>query len=360
VKRKVALSIDQLYRAQPGGIGTYIRGLVSGFAELASSDVELAGLGPRGARPEAVNQLGIEVLSSPLPSALLSRVWSLWPLGVPRDANVVHATSMAGPFAGGASNALHSTMIHDLLWRDVPTLTTTSGAEFHEARLQLLLRRKDVRIFVTSQSLKNRLLTEGFSADRLRVAPLGVDDDTVEPASPEELRDLLHGVGVTGPFTLHCGTREPRKNIERLIKAHSMALQSAPELGPLVLVGPQGWGDVDTSGAVVLGAVARPVVKALYRDATVVAFVPIAEGWGLPAVEALHAGARVVVSSTTPSVEGNSSVVLVNPFEVEDIARGLCDALQLGTSEEDRTQRRLSVSSLTWQACAVAHSEGWK
>jgi len=40
-------------------------------------------------------------------------------------------------------------------------------------------------------------------------------------------------------------------------------------------------------------------LKGLYRDATVFAYVAVAEGWGLPPVEALHAGTRVVASTTT-------------------------------------------------------------
>jgi len=55
---------------------------------------------------------------------LLSRLWPIWPLGVPKESNVVHATSMAGPFAGGAADAVHSIAMHDLLWRDEPGIST--------------------------------------------------------------------------------------------------------------------------------------------------------------------------------------------------------------------------------------------
>jgi len=360
MKRKVALSLDQLYRPQPGGIGTYIRGLVSGLQALSVPDLALVGMGPRGASEEVERDLHLPVDAAPVPLALLSRLWSRWPLGVPSDAQVVHATSMAGPFAGGAKGAMHSAMIHDVLWREVGDLTTKAGAAFHEARLQLLRERDDIRIFVTSTSLKQKLTSDGFSPERVWVAPLGVDDDQVVPASSTDVAALLGAHGVTGPYTLHVGTREPRKNIARLVEAHQEALRQAPELGPLVLIGPEGWGSVATGDAVVLGAVARPLLQALYRDASVVAFVPLAEGWGLPAVEALHVGTRVVASTTTPSVEENETVVRVNPLDVASIAEGLVRAVQESDDAAERQRRQDSVRSLTWRACAEAHLEGWQ
>ena len=113
------------------------------------------------------------------------------------------------------------------------------------------------------------------------------------PHRETSVHELLAAHGVHGPFTLYAGTIESRKNLERLIEAHRVASSKIPDLGTLVLVGPRGWGDVSTGSATVLGLVAREMLLGLYRDATVFAYVPLAEGWGLPPVEALqyrHAG----------------------------------------------------------------------
>jgi glycosyltransferase involved in cell wall biosynthesis len=359
MRRTITISVDQLYRRQPGGIGTYVRGLAQGLASL-DEPIDLVGLGPRGDVPAEVTSLPLRLRPAPLPLNVLTRVWLLLALGVPRDSAVVHATSMAGPFGGGATNAIHSVALHDLMWRDEPAASTRAGIKFHEERLQLIIRREDLRVLTTSPGLGERLTSLGVADSRIRMVRLGVDDATQGASQPETVRELLEAHGVNGPFTLYAGTREPRKNLERLIEAHRTARARNAELGPLVLVGPPGWGDVGTSDAVVLGMVERATLLGLYRDATVLAYVPRAEGWGLPPVEALHAGTRVVASSTTPSVLGNDTVVRVDPLDVASIARGLLDALGQETDQKAIEARRASVAALTWRNAALDHLAGWQ
>lgn len=355
--RRIVLSVDQLYRPQPGGIGSYVRGLVEGLLSVGEG-LEILGVGPRS-RPPAVRQLGIEVLTTPLSLRLLTQLWPRYPFGVPRDADVVHATSVAGPFGGGTKRAVHTVTMHDLLWRDEPESSTPNGIRFHESRLQFLLRSEQLRIITTSPRLGVRLFQIGIDPDRIRFARLGADDATVAAADPERVRGLLASHGVTGPFTFYAGTREPRKNVERLVRAHRDARQVSPELGPLVLAGPPGWGHVDTADAVVLGLVDRSLLLGLYRDATVCAYVPRAEGWGLPPVEALHAGSRVVASMNCPSIDGNGEVVLVDPMLEESITEGLLRSLQQGDDPLSRERRRTSVADMTWHNCALDHLKAW-
>jgi len=359
VTRTITLGIDQLYRRQPGGIATYVRGLVRGLEHVDGADLEVLGLAPRGPVPSLAVGLGIPLVSAPLSVEPLTRLWKYRALGVPTRSNVVHATSMAGPYGGGAAHAVHSVALHDLLWRDASSATIARGARFHEDRLRFLKRREDLRLFTSSPGLRELLISEGFDGARIFPVRLGVDDDAQTSATVEVVRDELARHGVNGPFTLYVGTREPRKNLERLVEAHHQARAASPELGPLVLVGPSGWGGVDTGDATVLGTVDRELLKGLYRDATLFAYVPVAEGWGLPPVEALHAGTRVIASTTTPSVADNDEVVRVDPLDVASIAQGLVRALATDTDEASAIRRRASVAGLTWVNSAHDHLAGW-
>lgn len=359
MKRTLSLSVDQLYRRQPGGIGTYVRGLVEGLATL-EGQFEVVGVGPRGPVGQGLRSLPLRINSTPLPLNVLTRLWPLVPLGVARESSIVHATSMAGPFGGGASGAVHSVAMHDLLWRDEPGMTTRRGISFHEERLSLIVRREDLRVLTTSPSLAERLVDLGISSDRIHFVRLGVDDVSEPAAEAQAVAALLASHDVKGPYTLYAGTREPRKNIARLIEAHRVALQRREELGPLVLVGPHGWGGVDTLDAIVLGAVERSLLLGLYRDASVFAYVALAEGWGLPPVEALHAGARVVASSNLPSTLANQQVIHVDPLDASSISQGLLLALDQDASDVARRARRASVADLTWHHSALDHVAAWK
>jgi glycosyltransferase involved in cell wall biosynthesis len=127
-----------------------------------------------------------------------------------------------------------------------------------------------------------------------------------------------------------------------------------------VLVGPNGWGDVATKDAVVIAEVERPMLRSLMSLASVLAYVPTSEGWGLPPVEALRLGTRVVASKSVPSVAGNEHVVMVNPMETSSITEGLIVALEQGTTAVDKAARVDSVASLTWRNCALDHLAGWR
>ena len=358
MKRTITISIEQLSRPQPGGIATYVRGLAAGLHDLADPSLDVVGLGARGTAFDG--ELALRVVNASCGVRLLTRIWPIWPLGVPRGSSVVHATSMAGPFAGGSANAVHSIAMHDLLWRDEPQNSTPSGVRFHDRRLKFIADRKELRVIVTSPGLKERLVNEGFDASRIHPVRLGVDVDVDGAASTTSIHELLAAHGVHGPFTLYAGTIETRKNIERLIEAHRIASTKVPDLGSLVLVGPRGWGQVRTSGATELGVVPRATLLGLYRDATVFAYVPLAEGWGLPPVEALNVGTRVVASATTPSVAANERVVRVDPLDVESVADGLLAALGEGDDDESRAARRQSVAELTWRNVALDHLAAWR
>lgn len=356
--RTITISVEQLSRPQPGGIATYVRGLASGLHALADPTLDIVGLGPKG--PPASEELPVRRVSAPCGVRLLTRLWSIWPLGVPKASDVVHATSMAGPFGGGSKDAVHSIAVHDLLWRDEPGISTPTGVRFHNRQLRLIADREELRVIVTSPGLAERLVDLGVAASRLHFVRLGVDDDTASAAPESSVRSLLAEHGVNGPFTLYAGTREPRKNIERLVAAHAMARATCPELGPLVLAGPSGWGAVATGDATVLGSVPRATLLGLYRDARVFVYVPLVEGWGLPPVEALHAGARVVAGATTPSVANNELVTRVDPLDTTSIAEGLVAALGNGDDDVSRDARRRSVHDLTWRNVALEHLAAWR
>jgi len=348
VSQRILISVDQLSRPQPGGIASYVHGLLRGLDEAMVDDVRV--IGARAAIARSGHE-GVAV------SSLAQRCWGQFALGVPRDADIVHATSMMGPF--GRARQVQSATLHDVLWRDEPSATTARGIRFHEARLQYLLAHENIRLITVSPLLPERLIEMGVNPARIYRSRMGVDNAGVTPATTADVTALLAANGVIGPFTLHVGTREPRKNTARLVEAHQRALRAHADLGPLVFVGPDGWGAAPTGDAVVLGLQSRELVLGLLRDATLVAYVPRAEGFGLPPVEALQAGTRVVASTTCPSVAGNHEVVTVDPLDIDSIADGLTQALSLSTDEAARAARRASVADLTWRNCANDHLRAW-
>jgi glycosyltransferase involved in cell wall biosynthesis len=257
---RVLLVVEQLRRPVPGGIGTYAAGLLQGLDALPDGpDVTLlASRPPRGGDPLA--RFGRPVAASPLPGRLLTRAWDYALVPAPAGFGVVHAVSLATPLPRRPGETRLVVTVHDLAWRQHPETTTGRGRRWHEAALGRVLRQADAFV-VPSAAVAADLTEAGARAERISVITEGADH-LAAPDAPAAARRLA-AAGVSGPYLLSVGTREPRKNLTRLVEAHRRAASRYPAPWPLVLVGPQGWGgdaaaQGGAAGVVGLGPLSTP------------------------------------------------------------------------------------------------------
>ncbi len=369
----VLLVAEQLRRPVPGGIGTYVRGLLSGLAALEAEGRPVppvtlfASRPPPG--PDPVAALGPPLRSSALPGPLLVRAWDRGLAGPPALAPLVHAPSLAVPPARPGVPLVVA--VHDLAWRRVPGATTARGRRWHEAALGRALRRGTAFV-VPSEPVAADLAAAGAPPDRIRLVPEGADH--LAPPDGAGAAELLARLGVDGPFLLTVSTLEPRKNLGRLLTAHDRALARLPGPWPLLVVGPRGWGGADGSGAPgpdearplvrFTGPVSDGVLAALYTRAALFCYVPLAEGYGLPPLEAMSAGVPVVASSAVPSVVpdpgGAPCALVVDPGD--EVA--LAGALVEGAGDADRRAALVAAGRerarvRTWRAAAEGHLALW-
>jgi glycosyltransferase involved in cell wall biosynthesis len=160
-------------------------------------------------------------------------------------------------------------------------------------------------------------------------------------AGPVHAGDLTEAeVGTMPPpgFVLAVGTLEPRKNLPRLVEAYRALDADLQSRHPLVVVGALGWEAGQTLTALrslgerctMLGFVSDAALAELYRRCAVFCYPSLGEGFGLPVLEAMAAGAPVVTSnvSSLPEV-GGSAAEYVDPHDATSIAtalrRVLCD-----------------------------------
>lgn len=342
---RVLLVAQQLRRAAPGGIGTYVRGLVRGLDGIADVTLLAGGDG-----------LGPAVVDSRLPGPLLTRGWDAGVVRAPTGFDVVHAAALATPAAQDAPLVV---ALHDLAWRALPDAFPRRGRRWHEAALARAVKR-GAHFVVPTATTADALRVDGVDAGRVHVVEPMYGADHLPAADHAAATEVLARVGVTGPYLLTVATLEPRKNLPRLLEAFTRARPLLPEPWPLVVVGPPGWGEQVTPspGVVLTGPVPDATLAALYAGARCCAYVPLLEGWGLPAVEAM-AACTPVVATPMPSTGG--AVVEVDPLDTASIAEGLVVA----AGDERRraelvTAGLLRAGELTWAAAARAHLDVWE
>jgi glycosyltransferase involved in cell wall biosynthesis len=176
----------------------------------------------------------------------------------------------------------------------------------------------------TADALAERFPT---TAARTVVAPLGVAPTLTSELDPAEAAALP-----PPGFVLAVGTLEPRKNLPRLVEAYMGLGEDLIDGHPLVVVGARGWQTGPTLSALrslgerctTLGYVSDAALAELYRRCAVFCYPSLGEGFGLPVLEAMAAGAAVLTSnvSSLPEV-GGDAVEYVDPLDVASIGAGL-------------------------------------
>ena len=202
------------------------------------------------------------------------------------------------------------------------------------------------RCVVTPSEAVRRELLRRFELDPERV-------ETIYPALPdltEAVDETRLPVTATVPFFLSVGTIEPRKNLERLLEAHRIVWESSSV--PLILAGAYGWRQRapvrslrESGGAVYWsGWVPDDVLGALYRRASAVVQPSLAEGFDLPVLEALAAGAPVVLSDLAVHREVAGDLGLYAPAdEVEALAARMREALEWDGQRRARHHQRATA-----------------
>jgi glycosyltransferase involved in cell wall biosynthesis len=323
-----------------------------------ADEVELLQVAGKHARvPDTIFRPVGKVAMLPVARPLLYETWTRmnWPKveSVTGPVDVAHATGLI-PCATSVPLVV---TIHDLAFVHDPAKFTQHGARAMRRALDVA-RARSARVICPSEATMDDLAVAGFAAEQLRLVPLGVD---AMPATAGEVDDARRGLDLPEHFVLFVGTLEPRKNLRRLVEALSRLDSSLRP--PLVVAGAGGWGDEQQQLEALVarskldvrfvGSVTDGQLRGLYALAAVFVYPSEREGFGLPVLEAMAQGARVVTSRGTSTEEvAGGAAVLVDPFDVEDIARGLSDALSAGSETGDAG--RLRARQLSWTASARA------
>jgi glycosyltransferase involved in cell wall biosynthesis len=206
-------------------------------------------------------------------------------------------------------------------------------------------------------------------ARRVRTTPFGAPSWvwSMPPPGPERRDDA--------PF-LFVGTLEPRKNLERLLRAYRRVSQErrgrAQATPRLILVGGRGWKD---SGLRALIETLRgdgsldvedycdtDALWQHYGRARALLFPSLHEGFGLPILEAMAADLPVLTADCGAMAEvAGDAALLVDPLDEAAIAAGLarlCDDAPLRRDLACRGRER--ARQWTWQRTAATTAQCYR
>jgi glycosyltransferase involved in cell wall biosynthesis len=312
-----------------------------------------------------IQRAGFELV----PCALMHsrRIWHPLMLGETARRLNSDVVFMPSPGAIGFKPVKLAVTIHDL----IPLLFADElGAQgWRQMQRQYLsaLRKADLIVTDSEYSKTDMVARFGFPAERIVVARLGLDSKMFRPMpANERLHRLLSRYGIYRSYLLHVGYWQPRKNLERLVRAYDLLRHRAPDFSfQLVLCGRRHLSDcldrlvneLSLDGSVVLtGPVSDDDLTMLYQGASGFAMPSLYEGFGLPPLEAMACGVPVMSSdrSSLPEVVGDAALYF-NPESVEEIAAAMERLCGDSALREQLVKRGLErVKQFSWEECARA------
>ena len=164
--------------------------------------------------------------------------------------------------------------------------------------------------------------------------------------SESERVELYNKFGIVDNFIMCTGGDDERKNLAGLIDAYSKIRRDLIEKYQLVIVCKLSAGaeQVYAGQAQHLGLKNRVILTnfvsddellKLYNLATALVFPSKYEGFGLPVVEAFACETPVVTSNNSSLVEiAGEAAVLVDPFDIKDVSRGIEEILTSDNCKE--------------------------
>jgi alpha-1,3-rhamnosyl/mannosyltransferase len=335
---KIGIEASEAVRGRPGGKARYATRLIMALKALDSGH-EIVPLYPWRRLLHAFRN-----------PAALSGSWYVRGRGG-AGLDLIHATSEAYP---APKRGPEVATLHDLMDLTRPGMNPTAEAI---AAYTGPFRRADMVVCVSQTARDDLHLMTDVPESRSVVVHLGVEE-TYRPRPLAEVDRVKARYRTGDEYVLFIGRPWPQKNIDRLLEAYA---RSRVDL-PMVFVGGFrrehivhfngllerfGIGDCIRR----LGFVKERDLPALVTGANALAFPSMAEGFGLPTLEAMACGTPVMTSLGTATEEvAAGHAVLIDPFSVDDMAEGLERVLETDDETIERAMRY--AQSFTWEKTA--------
>jgi len=318
------------------GVSIYIKNLVEALLRVDQENeytLFFSSLRRRfaGLRVDGFARSRVKIRKFKIPPTALDWLWNKfhlapieWFIG---KIDVFHSSDWAQP---PAKRAKLITTIHDLSFLRWPKTVHPKVLAAQKRRLKWVKKEADIVIAVSNATKKEIVELLGIEEDKIRVVYEAVPEDVKEFKLKLKLKEIESLSGklklrykIDRPFLFAYGSRAPRKNIRRLIRAFRKIKEIRNQY-QLVIVGDYQPEEKLPSNVILTGFLPRNEMLALFSEAMALVYPSLYEGFGLPILEAFALGVPVITSNCSSMAEvAGKAAILVDPDSTESIARGI-------------------------------------
>ena len=343
---RVAVDVRCLASGELRGFARYTAELLAGFESI--TDVELV---PVSDEPMTLpaDVLGGAVVHHPQPD----REWRREQVGLPQLCRELGVDVLFGPANRGlpAVGPPSVLTLHDAVEWDpelVDAPTGRSRFRFGYASVASILGAAEI-ITVSHHAAAELERVLGVGPDRVTVVSEAPGRAFATPPDAVARAAMRRDLDLAGSYLLYVGGFDPKKSVDTLVSA--WARLDPATTPPLVLGGRLGdeadrFADLvrsiggEPSRLRCIGFVPDELLPALYAEAELFVFPAIAEGYGLPAVEAMAVGTATIVAGEASLPEATLGVAPSVPGrDVAALAAAIRRLL-----DDDSERRRLAAA----------------
>ena len=355
-RKRIGIDIQSTFK-QMTGIGQYTTHLVQSLASIdGENDYYLTGYIPwykvekrrRGIQP---------------PSGNFKRAiqWIPPRFRNPTDGLDLFHTSHVNGFSWISCRMIFTVM--DCSWRGYPEGFSQALRNCLDEKMREASQKAGGFIAISESTRNDFLKYFPVAEKKVKVIPLAASEAFRLLPDREASRADLLKYGISFPYLLFVGSFEPVKNVPGLLRAFHAIHREIPH--HLVCVGVLRQrreeilmllAELGLEERVhLIGYVPLEDLVVLYNLADLFVFPSFYEGFGLPILEAFRCGTPVLASrnSSMPEVAGEAAY-WVNPFEIEDISKGIRELIQNRGLRESLSQKGLlRANSFSWKKTAL-------
>ncbi|MGB3714901.1 MAG: glycosyltransferase family 1 protein [Candidatus Promineifilaceae bacterium] len=311
---------------QMGGISQYVLYLLHALAEIdrdSSYTVYHSRKDPKSYLPEVALNFKRRKLYTPSHHRL--ERWALGAELLLQNLDLFHSPDFIPPAFGARKRII---TVHDLNFVHYPEFLTTESRRYYLDQIEWAVGEANHIIADSNSTRKDLVDILGVSEEIVTTVYLAANPIYHGTRTPDEIETVLKRYELPEGFLIFVGTISPRKNVHLLLTAYENLLTASRVDVPLVLVGARGWLSKDIlqeidkqsirSHVRHLDSVTDHELSCLYTAAGVLALPSYYEGFGLPALEAMHCGCPVISSNrgSLPEIVGEAGPLL-EPDDVD-------------------------------------------
>lgn len=247
--------------------------------------------------------------------------------------------------------------IHDLAWKYYPEAYSKKDLFIQNANLKRAVKKNTGIVIYSRSTLSDLKKFYNIKNENIHFVSMGYEK-IISISDDKKYQEYK-------PYILSVGRLETRKNIIGIIKAYNLLRKERKIRHKLLLAGKPGYGydEIKTEitkskyypkDIVELGYVSDDDLPAIYKNASMLLYPSLCEGFGFPILEAHTFEIPVITSNRSSMAEiADGSALLVNPDKVFEIAAAMSQIINKPEIKKALNIKAKKVlSRYSWEQCA--------